>query len=232
MLLMDWLDPHPEVEVQPAAYQRLLGYPPAVVMEGRALELAQWAREWYREHGHPWIYARQAAHVSTDGAAICIEGAHFHTRLLARRFQQAAADGAILLAVGAGPELELEAQRLWSGEKPDEYYFLEVFGSAVVEQLLALAAAHLCAWAEDSHMAVLPHYSPGYPGWNVAEQPRLLELLRGPGNLEALPSGALRPKKSQLAVFPLTRHTEGVRRLTDLAACENCTLAACQYRRK
>ena len=49
--------------------------------------------------------------------------------------------------------------------------------------------------------------------------------------MEALESGALRPKKSLLAVFGLTRKTEGVRRLTEVAGCESCSLAACQYRR-
>ena len=44
-------------------------------------------------------------------------------------------------------------------------------------------------------------------------------------------SGALRPKKSLLAVFGLTRHTEGVRRLTEMVACENCALPACEFRR-
>ena len=84
-------------------------------------------------------------------------------------------------------------------------------------------------------MAVLPHYSPGYPEWDIAEQSRLLELFQGagtfPGNLEALESGALRPKKSLLAVFGLTRQTESVSRLTEVVACENCSLPACAYRR-
>ena len=84
-------------------------------------------------------------------------------------------------------------------------------------------------------MAVLPHYSPGYPGWDIAEQPRLLQVLARPGTLpgkvEALESGALRPKKSLLAVFGLTRHTVGVRRLTAVVACGNCSLGACQFRR-
>jgi hypothetical protein len=84
-------------------------------------------------------------------------------------------------------------------------------------------------------MAVLPHYSPGYPGWDVAEQSRLLELFQGagtiPGNLEALESGALRPKKSLLALFGLTRQTQGVRRLTEMVACESCSLPVCEFRR-
>ena len=110
-----------------------------------------------------------------------------------------------------------------------------MLGSAVVEHLTTMTGARLCAWADGQGMAVLPHYSPGYPGWDIAEQPRLLGLFQGagtlPGNLEALESGALRPKKSLLAVFGLTRKTEGVRRLTEVVACENCSLAACQYRR-
>ena len=41
----------------------------------------------------------------------------------------------------------------------------------------------------------------------------------------------LRPKKSLLAVFGLTRHVDRVRRLTDLVPCENCSFLPCQYRR-
>ncbi|MGD0777198.1 MAG: hypothetical protein ABSC05_30635 [Candidatus Solibacter sp.] len=233
---MDWIDVHPEVEVRAADYRRLLGYPRGVVLEGRAAELASWARDWYAEQGRPWIYAREAGSVATDGASVGIEGVWLHSGALGRRLARAAADGAVLAAVSAGAEIEREAQKLWREEKPDEYCFLEVLGSAVVERLTAMTGARLCAWAETRAMAALPHDSPGYPGWDVAEQGRLLELLKGagnfPGNLEALESGALRPKKSLLAVFGLTRHTEGVRRLSEIAACESCSLAACQYRRK
>jgi hypothetical protein len=49
-----------ELNVQPEEYVRLLGYPRGWVLEGRALELADWARDWYAENGRPWFYARQA----------------------------------------------------------------------------------------------------------------------------------------------------------------------------
>jgi hypothetical protein len=86
-------------------------------------------------------------------------------------------------------------------------------------------------------MAVLPHYSPGYPEWDVAEQPRLLELMKRthkesfPSHVEALDSGMLRPKKTLLAVFGLTRHADRLRRLTGLVPCESCSFGPCQYRR-
>src|SRR5204863_1003074 len=67
------------------------------------------------------------------------------------------------------------------------------------------------------------------------EQGRLLALLKGsanvPGELEALESGALKPKKSLLAVFGLAPATAAVKRLTDTTPCENCSLPGCQFRR-
>jgi hypothetical protein len=232
---MEWSDAHPEVAVQDAEYQRLLGYPRGHVLDGRARELADWARQWYAGHGRPWVYAREAQSAQTDGASVEIEGVRFPSGVLRRRFEKAAVGSAVLAAVSAGPEIEHETQRLWLEDRPDEYYFLEVLGSAVVEQLIAITGERLCAWAELGEMAVLPHYSPGYAGWDIAEQSRLLGLLNAAGGLsfklEALESGALRPKKSLLAVFGLTRHTEGVRRLTEMVACGNCSLGACQLRR-
>ena len=66
-------------------------------------------------------------------------------------------------------------------------------------------------------MAVLPHYSPGYPEWDIAEQPRAAgadpperPTIACPAELEVLDSGMLRPKKSLLAVFGLTRHADRV----------------------
>jgi hypothetical protein len=51
------------------------------------------------------------------------------------------------------------------------------------------------------------------------------------GELESLASGALRPRKSLLAVFGITRQTGGVRPLSELVACQGCSFAPCQYRR-
>lgn len=230
-----------EVNVLPEEYTRLLGYPRGWILQGRPLELAEWARGWYAEHGRPWIYARQAESFSLDHGAVCIDGARFTSPRLERTLRQAEAHSVIVAAVSAGPEAEEEARRRWESERPDEYFFLEIYGSAVVEHLTALAGARLCDWAEQNGMAVLPHASPGYPEWDVAEQPQLLALLQHPeskskrppvqGPVEALESGMLRPKKTQLAVFGVTRHTDRVRRLTDLNPCESCTFGPCRYRR-
>jgi hypothetical protein len=179
------------------------------------------------------MYARPAASLEVSGDDVRIEGAAFHSAALARTLAKAEAHGAILVAVGAGPEVDAATRQLWEEEKPDEYFFLEMYGSAVVEHLTMLAGARLCEWADAEQLAVLPHYSPGYPEWDIGEQRRLLALYGDslPQTVEALDSGMLRPKKSLLAVFGVTRHVDRVRRLTDLVPCENCSLESCRMRR-
>jgi hypothetical protein len=227
----------PEVKVRPEEYVRLLGYPHGRVLEGRAEELADWAKDWYAANGKPWIYARQAEEFAISGDSFCIDGVPFVSRRLRHMLEQAKAESVALVAVGAGREIEEEASKRWADEKPDEYFFLEIYGAAVVEHLTTLAGAELCEWAEQRGMAALPHYSPGYSEWDVAEQPRLLALIKDgekepfPFELEALDSGMLRPRKAHLAVFGLTRHCDQLRRLTDLVPCESCSFNPCRYRR-
>lgn len=227
----------PEVKVNREEYVRLLGYPRGRVLEGRAQELANWAEEWYAANGKPWIYARQAENFEISGDSIHIDGVSFVSRRLRHTLEQAEADSVALIAVGAGREVEEEAALRWKDEKPDEYFFLEIYGAAVVEHLTTLAGAKLCEWAEQRGMAALPHYSPGYAEWDVAEQPRLLALIKQGGRepfpfeLEALDSGMLRPRKALLGVFGLTRRTELLRKLSDLVPCENCSFSPCRYRR-
>ncbi len=234
---LELADSFPGADVLEPEYHRLLGYPLGAALSQRALELTGWARVWYRANGQPWVYAREAAELDVAGDIVRLEGVPFHSRRLRALLEQAGAGGAVLIAASAGSALELEALRLWREEKPDEYFFLEVFGSAVVERLITVAGARLCDWAETRGMAVLPHDSPGYPDWDIGEQAQLLDLLRQggrqplPGELETFESGALRPKKSQLAVFGLTTHTERVRRLTELSPCQNCSYLPCQFRR-
>ena len=227
----------PDLSVQSSEYARLLGYPRGWVLEGRAQELADWARSWYAENGRPWVYVRQAETLEIADDAIHIDGISFTSKGLQSTLRQAEAHSVILVAVGAGPEAEEEARKRWEEEKPDEYFFLEMFSSAVVEHLTTITGANLCDWAERNEMAILPHSSPGYPEWDVAEQPRLLALMKRtrkhalPSSVDVLDSGMLRPKKTLLAVFGLTHHTDRLRRLTELVPCENCSYAPCQYRR-
>jgi len=233
--MTEWtITPRP-VEVAEAEYRRLLGYPPGAEWSERARELAAWARAWFGGNGRPWVYAREAGSLALAGDAVEIEGVPFRAGRLRTALAEAEAHTVFLAAASAGAEAEMEAARLWTEGRPDEYFFLEMFASAVVEHLVMLAGARLCAWADERRMAVLPHSSPGYAQWDAAEQPALLRLIRFgaalPGPLGAFDSGALVPKKSQLAVFGVTRAVERMARLADAIPCRHCALANCQYRR-
>jgi hypothetical protein len=233
--MIEWNDTRPDVNVLEAEYKRLLGFPADYTLEGRARELADWAKQWYADNGRPWIYAREVG-LELSAEEVLLDGANFTAQRLRAQLNDAQADSAVLVAVSAGGECEARARELWLEGKPDEYFFLEVFGSAVVEHLVTRTGARICAWAEDNAMAVLPHYSPGYSGWDTADQNRLFTTIWNgakqlPGELHVLESGMLRPKKSLLAVFGITQHVERVRQSANLVPCENCSFSPCQYRR-
>jgi hypothetical protein len=233
--MIEWSDAQPDVNVLETEYKRLLGFPADYKLEGRARELTDWATQWYAQNGRPWIYARGAELKLTAGD-VQLDGTKFTADRLHAQLNDAQADRAALVAVSAGKECEERARQLWLEGKPDEYFFLEIFGSAVVEHLVTSTGARLCAWAEGNRMAVLPHYSPGYSGWDAADQNRLFARIwdgakRLPGELRVLESGMLQPKKSLLAVFGITQQLERVRRFANLVPCENCSFSPCQYRR-
>ncbi len=233
---MQLTETNPIVDVNEREYQRLLGLPPEYVMAGRMAELAQWASQWYAERGRPWVYARKATSLDLKGEGVRLEGTPLGSRELLERLKKAEAHDAVLVAIGAGPEAEEEARLHWDEERPDQYFFLEIYASAVVEHLTTAVGARLCEWADQQGMAVLPHYSPGYQGWDLRDQKALLQLMQNgsqtfPSRLEILSSGMLRPKKSQLAVFGLTRQTELTARLTELVPCHTCSYSPCRYRR-
>lgn len=235
--MLELTDNHPDTAVQESEYTRLLGYPKRHVLKERSRELADQANQWYAANGRPWIYARQVNAVELTGGTVRLDGTDFTSKRLHDQFARAQSDGAVLAAVSAGPECEEHARQLWQEGKPDEYFFLEIFGSTVVEHLITVASGHICGWADQQGLAVLPHYSPGYSGWDISDQVKLWQLLRESGTrhvngrLDVLETGMLRPKKSQLAVFGITRHLEKVRDLARLIPCENCSLPKCRYRR-
>ena len=227
----------PEVNVLPEEYVRLLGYPRGWVLEGRARELADWAREWYAKNGRPWFYARQAEQLRDRRR---LDSASMACRSPASGCRHAAAGGGAQRDSGRcwrGAGSRRGSAPALGGRKARRILLpgdVRLRGRGAFDDADRSAALRLGGAAG---MAVLPHYSPGYPEWDVAEQPRLAradEETRErafPSRVEAFDSGMLRPKKTLLAVFGLTRHAERLRRLTSLVPCERCSFGPCQYRR-
>ncbi len=235
--MRELIDNAPQVAVQEAEYKRLLGYPANHELEGRSRELADFARDWYAKNGRPWIYGRLMESLRLAEGRFSLDETSFASKQVHDLFGAGGAHAAMVVAVSAGPECEAMARQCWEAGKPDEYFFLEMFGSAVVEHLIIAAGGRICGWAENNGMTVLPHYSPGYSGWDVTDQIKLWNLIRPnhgralPGELEVMHTGMLRPKKSLLAVFGLSRDLARARSLVRLVPCENCSLPGCPYRR-
>ncbi|AOS43584.1 Vitamin B12 dependent methionine synthase, activation domain [Lacunisphaera limnophila] len=232
---METHDAQPDYQVQDAEFRRLLGYPPSHEPDGRVRDLMAGARDWYARHGRPWTYHRRVE-LQSAGATLQLDGVEFPSARLLDHLRAHGAVGAVLVAVSAGAECETQARQLWQEGKPDEYFFLETYGSAVVEDLIARTSGRLCDAAGHDGLMAVPHYSPGYAGWDVAEQNRLFDLLTQglghplPGPLQVLSSGMLNPKKSMLAVFGLAPVAAG--RPAALATpCEGCSFSPCRYRR-
>jgi len=234
--MIETLDLRPDSAVEEAEYHRLLGYPRGHVLTERARELAAWARQWFATNGRPWVYLREA-NLELAADALRIDGVEFASRQLREHLARAGATRAMFVVATAGRNLEEHARELWEAAKPDEYFFLEIFGSAVVERLVATTSGRICELADRDGLMAVPHYSPGYSGWDVADQTKLFELIsRGvnhpwPEPLEVLPSGMPRPKKSLLGVFGLAAKSESGRAALRAAPCENCALSPCRFRR-
>jgi hypothetical protein len=233
---METHDTQPEYQVQAVEFLRLLGYPRGHEPGARVHELMAWTRDWYARHGRPWVYLRPAE-LQIDAESLRLDGTPFVSRQLQEHLRHHGARSAMLLVASAGPECEEHARQVWTEGKPDEYFFLESYGSAVVEDLVARASGRICDLAAHRGLMAVPHYSPGYTGWDVADQNRLFSLITQglgrpfPGPMELLSSGMLRPKKSLLAIFGLAPAKAGAATAPASAPCGNCSFSPCQYRR-
>lgn len=236
--MLELIDRQPDIDVLESEYTRLLGYPLGRALEGRSREIADMTRDWFQRNGNPWYYLRETQSIELGDAGFGLDGVSFSSAYVRKQLDAAEAHAAVVAAISAGDACVERSQQLWREGKPDEYFFMEMFSGAVVEHLAMIAGARLCAWADAQGMVALPHYSPGYPEWDVAEQNALLGLLRDgarirfPVELTALDSGMLKPKKSLLAVFGITRRIDKASAAASLVPCESCSLPSCAYRRK
>lgn len=242
--------PVPAAEIAASVSQRellrLLGMPRGRVLEGDLLDRASGARDWYARHGDPFVAWRRVA-ISTplrDGSGTDLvrleDGSELRSTVLAQRLEAGTAHALVALAASAGPDVAGEIKHRWADERPDEAYFLDRFAVAVTEHLVFWASGALCRAAAPSGETLLAHLSPGCGHWDLADQHRVMALLTGEkghlgtdetvrlGPIEMLPSGALHPQHSVLAVLGVT-HRKGTTTLEDL--CRACDLDPCAFRR-
>jgi hypothetical protein len=161
-----------------------------------------------------------------------------NSAVLAKRLRDGEAHAIEILAATAGTAVAQEVTRLWSVERPDEAFFLDRFAVAVTERLLFWSSATLCRASEAANETLMLHLSPGCGHWDLADQHKLMTLLTGTENqesggrilgpLQLVPSGALHPQHSVLAVMGVT-HRKFV--FARELLCRSCDLDPCTFRR-
>lgn len=234
--MIERLHTDPDLSVQESEYRRMLGYPIGSEPSHRACEVIAATRQWYSRSGRPWIYFREVP-LALSPTACRLDGIAFPSPKLHRFFRETGAKRAVVVAVSAGQACVDRAIEHWTAGRPDEYFFTEVYGSAVAEHLVDSVGGQVCELAERSGMLALPHYSPGYDGWDISEQGHLLELIAGgahftfPEPVEVLASGMLRPRKALLAIIGLTPRTPKSLAEPRLNPCPDCSCTPCDYRR-
>jgi len=213
-------------------YVRLLGLPRGSALDGRMGELADETRAWYRANGTPRVAAKRFSIERLNESELMIGGRAFRTPVLVRRLRDTGAHSVRLALVSAGPELEAHARALWEAGSPDEWFFHEMFGSAVAEHLVVKAAAQVCEETDGTPEAVLPHFSPGYRGWSLQEQRAAFELLKDTEHgVEMLESGMLNPVKSQIAFYGIAPRDRVPEDITAFVPCTTCSFSPCALRR-
>lgn len=219
-------------EIDAEELSRLLGLPRHRELDGELAERAAWARAWYAERGTPYARVHRYAIVELAEQSVLLEdGRRLSGRGLAEHLRRYQAHGLAAIAVSAGDAMDAACAALWREGRPDEGYFLERLGAAVVERLLLRTTLEFCQRAELAGETLTPHLSPGCGRWELGEQHALWGLLfpdGEPGPMTLLESGGLTPKNSILAAAGLTR-----RAMTHSpsGACRSCGLAHCGFRR-
>ena len=212
----DSLIPSLDVDRQPPMelFRRHVGLPASVDFDDRLEELFAKTHAWYAEHGEPWVDAREfGIH------RVVYDVIHFECQqqlsdsILARGLDRVGAHVMIVVAASAGSAVNERIDELSKSDRPDEAMFLNAYALATVEHVRSQAGLHLRTLFGKEGLTVLPHYSPGYEGWGIADSARLYRLLRHDGTstyspLKLLPSGFLSPRHSILAAFGVTQRSE------------------------
>lgn len=188
-------------QIADSTYKRFLRFPPARPLSPAMLDVAEWAIDWYQQHGRPWIaYTPVALSFNPDGN-FSVENCELKSSRISRHFE--GSERAVLVLSCAGIEAEQEAQRKWEEDEADSYYFLDSYSAAVAEAQITELRKQL--QTEDPETAWSPHRCPGHGDWCILDNLKLLPILRKhlelPAEVDALSSGMLTPKKSLLGLI-------------------------------
>ena len=152
--------PFEPVSIPEAEWKRHLCTPAPEPLSEDAQMGVERALNWVNEHGCPWSFVSEPIDLETENDRIHLTNCtEFTSRALAEKLRLGQAHCAVAVAVGAGPSVSAEIQRLWDAERPDEAFFLNAAAAATAEQLLLRARKSICDLAEPTGLAAAVSYT-------------------------------------------------------------------------
>lgn len=160
---------------------------------------------WYAAHGDPWSQCHEVlvSHVYADRIQLANK-AIITSRLLAMAFARESVDSMAVIGVSAGRSVDQKIDELWKADRPDESMFLAAYATTVAEELRSRQIQQIDQRIKRQNLTALQVYSPGYYGWDLADQQALYWCLPERGPLGLLESHCLRPTRSSLSVVGIT----------------------------
>lgn len=224
------------LQINEVDFFRLLGYPATAEISDMVKEQINKVKEWYKDYGEPYVARREMAILSIESDKVYLEGDFVFTSLvLAKRLEKSGCKKVIVAALSAGQVADNEITRLWADDCPDEAFILDRLTAVITEAFVKRYQVQLCQEFEPFQKTVIPHYSPGYTGWELSEQVCVYEALTesvGELPFEIISSGAITNRSGIFAVYGVTENLEAVKQHADLCPCTHCALTSCAYRRK
>ena len=166
-------------------------------------------------------------HRADDRLSITVDDVLFETkRIVANQLRKA--DRAILFLCTAGPEISNWSKKLMSEGDLMTGYVFDVIGSEVVESAMDLIHNDIEKNMALEGLGVTDRYSPGYCGWQVAEQPKLFSFFPDKYcGISLTESSLMDPIKSVSGIIGV-----GEKAKRKGYICDLCDMQDCIYRKK
>lgn len=136
-------------------------------------------------------------------------------------------DSVAIFLCTAGEEIGIRSRKAMKERDFLKGYIYDVVGSEIVEAAADLLQADLKKTMLDSEKKITNRYSPGYCGWDVAEQHKLFQLI--PENycdIKLTPSALMNPVKSISGIIGIGKDVK-----INPYTCKMCDMKDCVYRR-
>jgi len=136
--------------------------------------------------------------------------------------------GAALFVATVGPEFDEWSRSAFDSGDPLKGYIIDLLGSEIAESIADWINEKIIEYAKKDGLFCSNRYSPGYCGWNVAEQHKLFGFL--PDNfcgISLTESALMKPHKSVSGIIGMGKDIE----FQDYP-CEVCHVSHCYKNRQ